>query len=300
MLVVIPIVMIREKLNNTMPGKTIPVTLVVRAEQKLYTLDLEEYLVGVVAAEMPAKFELEALKAQAVAARTIAIGRMRCYGGRGTRYCETADFSDDPGESQAWLGLNQLKVKWGRWGFGRYYRKVRQAVKETSGIILVYQGKPIDAVFHSTCGIGTEAASDVWNNHIPYLQRVECGVDQESPRYCQRVFYSWGEASRLLGLPVNLIRKLKITKWTAGGRVSRLTCGDRVIDGKDFRQRLALNSNVYQIEKTGAGIRITVTGYGHGVGMCQYGANGLARRGWDYSRILAHYYRGVSFSRIRY
>ena len=212
MLVVAPIVILRERANHSNLGESIPVTLVVRSEQKVYRLDLEEYLIGVVAAEMPAKFELEALKAQAVAARTVAIGRLKRFGGRGTRYNAMADFSDDPGESQAWLGRNQLKVKWGRWDFASYHRKVRQAVMATAGIIMVYQQKPIDAVFHSTCGIGTEAAADVWNNAIPYLQRASCGVDQHSPRYHQRVFYSWNEVARLFGLSPYLIRKIKIIK----------------------------------------------------------------------------------------
>lgn len=298
---ILPVVFIKSHPLYSKKEETLPVLLVVKEAQKLYRLDLEEYLIGVVAAEMPANFEPEALKAQAVAARTVAVERLKRFGGRGTRYHEDADFSDDPNESQAWLDANQLRAKWGYWQFGGLYRKVAAAVRETAGIIMVYQGKPIDAVFHSTCGAtGTEAAVNVWGYDLPYLQPVACGADRHSPRYQQQLLFSWKELAALLNEPEERLRALKITKLSSGGRVSRLESGKFVISGQEFRKRLNLNSNAFQIEPTAQGMRLNVTGYGHGVGMCQYGADGLAKQGQTYQAILSHYYQGVSFRKIQY
>lgn len=295
-----PVVVIRYMKDQPEPVRTLPVILVSQTEQKVYRLDLEDYLEGVLAAEMPARFELEALKAQAVAARTLAIGRMKRFGGRGTRYHQIADFSDDPNESQAWLSPKQLKSKWSYWEYGSFQRKIRRAVAETRGIVMVYNGKPIDAVFHSTCGVGTESAVNVWKHDIPYLQRVSCGVDSHSPRYQQQLFFGWNDVAKRLQLSANGIRDLKISEMTRSGRVIRLTCGSRQIDGREFRKAFQLNSNAFQIEKTSSGLRVKVTGYGHGVGMCQYGADGLAKRGWKFQQILSHYYQGIGFSKIKY
>lgn len=296
LLTLTPVVLLRQ-----VEAKTIPVLLVAKGEQKLYRLDLEEYLIGVVAAEMPARFEIEALKAQSVAARTVAVGRMRRFGGRGTRYHAEADFSDDPNESQAWLGQSSLRKKWGAINFLPYYKRVKQAVEDTEGIIMEYNGQPIDAVFHSTCGIGTEAAGNVWNHDLDYLKAVSCGMDKHSPKYEQKVFFSWDEASKLLGITEREVRLVRITKYTSGDRVSQLKFGNRHMSGGDFRNKLGLNSSAFEIDKQRNGIQVSVSGYGHGVGMCQYGADGYAReKGWNFKRILSHYYKGVKFTRIKY
>jgi len=295
-----PVVWFRHLNEGAGAARTLPVVLVSQTERKMYRLNLEDYLVGVLAAEMPARFELEALKAQAVAARTVALGRMKRFGGRGSRYHQDADFSDDPNESQAWLSPKQLRTKWNYWEYGSFYRKIRRAVAETRGIVMVYNGKPIDAVFHSTCGVGTEAAVNVWKHDVPYLQRVPCGVDSHSPRYKQQLFFRWDDVARRLRISVAEARTLKIAEMTQSGRVLRLACGSRYIDGQEFRKVFQLNSNAVRLEKTPAGLRMEVTGYGHGVGMCQYGADGLAKRGWKYQQILAHYYQGIGFRKIKY
>lgn len=295
-----PVVLMRYMSDRPELVRTLPVVLVSQTEQKVYRLDLEDYLVGVLAAEMPARFDLEALKAQAVAARTLAVGRMKRFGGRGSRYHQSADFSDDPNESQAWLSPKQLKSKWSYWEYGGFYRKIKRAVEETRGIVMVYNGKPIDAVFHSTCGVGTEAAVNVWKHDVPYLQQVSCGMDSHSPRYHQHLFFGWDEVAKRLRLSVNEARDLKVAEITQSGRVIRLSCGSRQIDGQEFRRAFQLNSNAVQLEKTPAGLQMKVTGYGHGVGMCQYGADGLAKRGWKYHQILSHYYRGIGFRKIKY
>ena len=137
--VVTPVLYIKKRLTIPEPMIRIPVTLMSKADGRIYHLDLEQYLVGVVAAEMPAEFSIEALKAQAVAARTLTVRRLRRYGGSGCQHYQGVDFCDDPAESQAWISLNSLKSKWGSQYFSKFYWKVEKAVTETKGEIMVYQ-----------------------------------------------------------------------------------------------------------------------------------------------------------------
>jgi stage II sporulation protein D len=301
LLILIPVLLIKRNFA-IFPRRSagIPVSLFVHHEGRIHRLDLEEYLIGVVAAEMPAEFELEALKAQAVAARTLAIKRLKRFGGRGCRVCQQADFCDDPAESQAWTGVGGLKEKWGSSNFQRYYGKIRRAVMETSGEIITFNNIPIDAVFHSTCGVGTAAAGEIWNQNSPYLQSESCGFDRESARYYQKVGFTWQELSRRLKTPEAVLQKMKIARRSKTGRVLWLSLGKQSLRGEEFRRMLALNSTCFTWEMKQSGVYFTVIGYGHGVGMCQYGANGMAKQGWNYHRILQHYYRGVRFRKIRY
>ncbi|TCL73314.1 stage II sporulation protein D [Hydrogenispora ethanolica] len=299
LLVLTPIALLKK---NVFPpaGPSIPVTLLAHGEGRLYRMDLEEYIIGVLAAEMPARFELEALKAQAVCSRTIAVRRMRRFGGKGCPDNPAADFSDDPGEAQAWTGVAAMRQRWGDAEFNAYYRKIQQAVRETAGIILVYQGRPIDAVFHSTCGVGTAAAAEVWGNDIPYLQSVSCGYDRDSPRYLNQASFTWNGLAAALGIPVGSARQLKVASRSALGRVLAVTAGPYRFGGKDFRARLGLTSTRLGWQAGPAGIVFQTVGNGHGVGLCQYGANGMAKQGRTYRQILLHYYQGVQLVKIQY
>ncbi len=287
-----------KKLSGLPRQGDITVNLAVRAEGRVYRFGLEEYLVGVVAAEMPARFELEALKAQAVAARTLAARRMKRFGGRGCQHFPGADFCDDPTEHQAWLSEESLRKRWPGWSFYGYYHQIKRAVQETSGIIMTYQNRPIDAVFHSTCGGATASAKDIWNNEIPYLTRVKCNFDKHSPRYYNTFFFTWADLERRFKLPGTLFKQIKAESVTAPGRVSTLSLGQRLIKGTEFRSKLGLTSTCFSWKTTDSGLSFSVTGYGHGVGLCQYGADGLAKKGWQFHQILKYYYRGISFSRI--
>ena len=293
----IPLVIFK-KIHNLPQRSGIPVTLVSRTEGRVYRLDLEEYLVGVVAAEMPACFELEALKAQAVAARTLAIRRMKRFGGKGCQHFHYADICDDPAEHQAWLGEKSLKKRWPGLSFYGNYRKIKRAVEETSGLVMIYQNQPIDAVFHSTCGGETASAKDVWNNQIPYLARVKCDFDKHSPRYSNTFTFTWDELERHFKISGSLFKNLRIISLTPQGRISTLGLGDQSIKGNEFRNKLGLTSTCFSWKKSASGLTFTVKGYGHGVGLCQYGADGLGKRGWRYHQILKYYYRGISFARI--
>lgn len=276
----------------------LPVTLVSRAEGRVYRFNLEEYLVGVVAAEMPARFELEALKAQAIAARTLAVRRMKRFGGQGCQHFRNTDFCDDPSEHQAWLGEVSLRKRWPGWSYYGYYNKIKRAVRETQGIIMTYQDRPIDAVFHSTCGGETASAKDVWNNEIPYLKRTKCDFDKHSPRYRNSFFFTWRQLERGFKVPGGLFKTIRAESLTSQGRVLALKLGNKLIKGNEFRSKLGLTSTCFTWKTTDSGLFFTVTGYGHGVGLCQYGADGLAKKGWRFHQILKYYYQSVSFSKI--
>jgi len=280
------------------PLSSIPITLFSRSEAKIYHINLESYLIGVVAAEMPANFEPNALKAQAIAARTIAVQRLKRFGGRGCQHYRGVDFCDDPNENQAWQSITELKIKWGSRDFQKYYIKVSQAVWETMGIIMTYNKKPIDALFHSTCGVGTADASEIWHHQIPYLQSVDCGFDYQSPRYTNQIELSWTELIHHLQIPLNPIKTIHVRQRSRRGRVLWISVGKSLFSGENFRKALALNSTCFTCRPSKHGIIFKTIGYGHGVGMCQYGANGMAKQCYTYQQILLHYYHGVQFSRI--
>jgi stage II sporulation protein D len=290
------------KRHQSMPKNAahFPVRLFVHHECRIYRLDLEEYLTGVLAAEMPAAFEMEALKAQAVAARTLAIKRLKRFGGRGCRMEPNADVCDDPGDSQAWIGTAELERKWGKANFRRYMGKIRRAVRETSGEIMTFHNHPIDAVFHSTCGVGTVSAAEIWNQGLSYLQSESCGYDHESSRYSQKIGIPWQELSRRFKIPVGMLKQMRVVRRTKTGRVLWLNIGKQFMRGEDFRRTAGLNSTCFGWTMKPSGMDFTVIGYGHGVGMCQYGANGMAKRGFNYHQILQHYYRGIRFQKIIY
>ncbi len=263
------------------------------------TLPLDEYLAGVVAAEMPALFPEEALKAQAVAARTYTMKRAS----------ETPDSShkgamvcDDPNHCKAYNPISQFVANWGASG-GDYEEKIKAAVEETDGEILLYEGAPISAVFHSSSAKRTEAAADVWGRDVPYLQSVESVGDAEAPNYestvavpietfkqTVRATYSGADftAHPLFGDAV---------RSDAGG-VKTIPVGGVNITGRELRVLFGLRSANFTVTQEGEDVVFRTVGYGHGVGMSQYGARGLALQGMEYREILAHYYSGTQLGKI--
>ncbi len=298
-LMLAPIALLR-KMGHYLPkpSSQIAITLLSRNEKRIYHTNLENYLIGVVAAEMPAKFSLEALKAQAVASRTLTFRRLKRFGGRGCQHFNRVDLCDDPSENQAWISVDVMKKKWGQ-DFVTYYYKIYRSVKDTSGIILTYDGRPIDAVFHSTCGVGTADAVEVWQHSIPYLKSVKCGFDYQSPRYSNQVVFSWNDLRKEFSLSNKSFPEIRIRKRSPQGRVLTVVVGSTFLAGDDFRKLLNLTSTCFTIHPQKNGVVFKSVGYGHGVGMCQYGADGMAKQGYNYRQILLHYYQGVNFSRIK-
>lgn len=280
----------------------IPVHLYLTGKGKLITLDLEDYLVGVVAAEMPASFHPEALKAQAVAARTLTVKKMRVFGGSGYKGHHQADLSDDFRESQAWLSRQDLIKKWGFWEYLKNQARIVEAVKATAGLVLTYNEEIIDAVYHSTSGPRTENAEEIWGDYYPYLRSIECPFGQHSPRYQEEKFIPYSEFWTKLGgefSPGTGPPSLRILEYTTGGRVKTISVEGQRMRGETFRSLLGLNSSRFTFQPLKDGLLIQTTGYGHGVGLCQYGADGMARQGWDFRSILKYYYQGVEIARLK-
>ncbi len=293
-----------ENHNNTLKDENIKINIYFHKEKKIRAMNLEEYIVGVVAAEMPAEFEREALKAQAVAARTYAVKHMLLFGGSGAPDCPDADISTDYGQGQAWLSQEQLKERWGN-HYGQYIEKINQAVAETKNQAITYDGEVINAVFHSTSGERTASAKEVWGFDYPYLISVPCPWDQSSPRYQERKEFSLAEIEKKLGAETQVVAAaqngsglFQVVDTTDSGRVGQIRIGSKVLSGQIVREKLDLRSTHFRIEMQDGKMIVDTIGYGHGVGLCQYGANGMAKAGKDYRQIISTYYTGVVIQSI--
>lgn len=294
-----------DRSGSQVKGEDVMIKVYFHEQKKIVTMSLEEYIKGVVAAEMPAEFELEALKAQAIAARTYAVKNMTMYGGSGLADQPGADVSTDYRQSQAWLDEAKLRERWGS-NYDRFWSKISQAVEETRGQVATYNGELIQAVFHSTSGERTASAKEVWGFDYPYLISVPCKWDQKSPRYHDKKEFSLAEVEQLLGPETQVVAAMQngsggatqILNTTESGRVGQVRIGSKVLSGADVREKLDLRSNNFSVEIKDGKMVFNTIGYGHGVGMCQYGANGMAKEGMDYRQIITTYYTGVALKNI--
>ena len=260
-------------------------------------MELGTYLVGVVRAEMPASFAPEALKAQAVAARTYTIYKIQSGGNHGTE----ADICTDSTCCQAYIGEERARANWGKDG-DAYEKKIEEAVSATDGETILYGGVPILAVFHSSSAGVTRAAGQVWLSDLPYLQGVDSPEEGERiPNYYSRVELTAAEAKeKLLTAFPEAELSGPVSGWLQnavtdrGGSVETVEVGGVTVKGTQVRAALGLRSACFQWEAQGRGLVFYVTGYGHGVGLSQYGAEQMAADGADYKEILTHYYTGVT------
>lgn len=287
-------------------GEDVTIKVYMHDIKQIVSMNLEDYVKGVVAAEMPAEFEVEALKAQAVAARTYAVKHMAVFGGTGSAEYPGADVTTDHKESQAWQDETKLKAKWGA-NYGKYWSKVNQAVDQTRGLILTYQGEPINAVFHSTSGDHTASAQEVWGFDYPYLKSVACTWDQKSPRYQDAKEISLAELEARLGADAGIMAAAQsgdsgsiaaIIDRTDSGRVGKIRIGAKTLTGSEIRQKLELRSTNFSVIPDGDKLIFKTIGYGHGVGLCQYGANGQAKESRNFRQILTYYYTGAAIKNI--
>ncbi len=268
-------------------------------------ISLEDYVTGVVAAEMPALFPDEALKAQALAARTYIVKRM-VAGGVVNNYHKGADTCDDPSQDQGWLSKETMKERWGKLKYYQYYYKIRMAVDDTAGEIITYQGQPIDPVFHAACGGHTENSEDVWKYAVPYLRSVDCPYETD-PESVHQVAVSREQVAKALNVDLESVpvsadnqnHLIKVVEITSTGRPKTLLVNGRRISASEMRQKLGLRSTNFTWQYEDDKIVFETVGYGHGVGMCQYGACGMAERGYDYKKIIKHYYTGVQINNIK-
>ena len=259
-------------------------------------MDMASYLFGVLAAEMPASFPEEALKAQAVAARTFALHQMRSDTG-------DAELSDDPDTCAAYISEAQARDGWGE-NAGEYVEKIKQAVSETDGVVILYQEEPILAVFHSTSSGMTENASDVWGGSVPYLVSVQSPGEDASPRYYGRAEVNPEEFKEAF---IKSYPEAELgadpSAWFAGpvcseaGGVKSVSVGGVSVSGAIIRAMCGLNSTHFTVTFENDMLVFQSVGYGHGVGMSQYGAKELALEGKDYTQIIKWYYSGVTLSK---
>lgn len=262
------------------------------SKQTIEEIPLEEYVKGVLAAEMPANFELEALKAQALSARTYIVKSL--ISSNKSNVPNGADITDST-LHQVYKSKNELKKAWGR-DYNMKMKKLTQAVNETRGQILAYEGAPIDAFFFSTSNGYTENSEDYWSTAIPYLRSVPSPWDQFSPKFKDAKTFSITNFEKKLGVQVPLEGTVDFIKRNNSQRVERIKIGGKEMKGKEVREALGLNSSDFTISRKGDQIVVTTKGYGHGVGLSQYGANGMAKEGKNYKNIIDHYYKDVIIS----
>ena len=251
----------------------------------------EEYLVGVVLAEMPASFETEALKAQAVVARTYAAKAKQTGGKHGD-----GSVCTDPSCCQGYVSQEAYLEKGGR---PEDLKKVRDAVYATAGQVLTYEGSLIEATYFSCSGGTTEDAAAVWGTDFPYLRSVDSPGEEQGAHYRDSVTFTPAEVADRLGVTLSGRPEDWITAVTrtAGGGVDSMAIGGRYFTGTEIRQKLGLRSTAFTVTASESAVTIETRGYGHRVGMSQYGADAMAVEGYGYEEILTHYYQGTELVR---
>lgn len=260
-------------------------------------LPLDEYLLGVVSAEMPATFEQEALNAQAVVARTYTIYSITH---NNNKHGE-ADICDDSACCQAWISKDDRMSKWEESVREENWRKIQLAINNTTGKIITYNSEVIDAFFHSNSGGITEVPVNVWGGtEYPYLQSVETSGEDAYSQFSSEVVVTKEELKNKIiqkhpdfTIDYNESECIKILEYTEGGRIKTLKIGNLNLSGVEVRSILGLKSANFEVIMEGDNIKFVVKGYGHGVGMSQTGADSMAKAGSNYEEIIKHFYTGV-------
>lgn len=272
------------KNTNTTTSNKEQMVSIKRSTGNTISINLEEYLIGVVGSEMPASFHIEALKAQAVAARTYALKKIS----EGVTLTDTV-------KHQVYKDNNQLKKIWGS-NYNTYYNKVKTAVEATKGKTIKYNNKYIDAMYHSTNNGKTESSKDVFGNNHPYLISVDSPWDKEAPSYQREIEKNITEVSKALNLQIDQDSTIQIIQKTDGNNIAVAKIEGKEYSGVELRNLLGLRSADFDLKVADGTIKITTRGYGHGVGMSQYGANGMAKAGYTYDQILKHYYPNTTIN----
>jgi len=298
----------KEPVKEKVTDSVVKIKLYNADTETIEEVELEEYIKCVVAAEMPADFHIEALKAQAVAARTFAFGRMA-----GVYRSKQGVHDDAPvctlsSHCQAWVSKENALKKWSPLFATRNWNKISKAVEETKGLIVVYNGTIANTLFHASSGGRTENAEEVWPGvSVPYLRSVVSEGEERSKDYITSIEISKSDfiekfKQKYPGATFkkNLLDSIKIIDYTTGGRVNTLEIGNIILRGTEFRTLFGLRSARFEISKADDDnmLKITTTGFGHGVGMSQWGADSLAKKGGTFTEILQHYYTGVNIISI--
>ncbi|MDD2217521.1 MAG: stage II sporulation protein D [Eubacteriales bacterium] len=285
--------------ERTVPPKTISVYRT--ASSTVEEIDFEDYVKGVVAGEMPASFEEDALKAQAVAARTYSLSKVMRSGNDGFPAAHPTAALCDGTHCQVYRSYSELESLKGSSWMNDGYKRIEKAVDETSGQLMYYNGElAYQALFHSSSGGKTENSEDVFVSAVPYLRSVESTYEEKATHKDEKTTLTYMVLAETLNKKYpdrytgNFTHSnIKITDRTEGGRVNIINIGNASYSGREIRDALGLASANFTIDKDTNTITFVTSGYGHGVGMSQYGANGMAEAGHNYKQILKHYYTGV-------
>lgn len=304
-IIILPVALLKENLTPTentfvpqtsttqAPESTNTLTVFRSVSQENVEIDFFEYVCGSVAAEMPLSYHKEALKAQAIACYTNAL-RLKSASENDAAY----HISDDSSIHQGYLNEDQRKEKWGE-DFEKYESKLEGIVKSVENLAIYYENELCVAAFHAICSGKTESAENIWGEKAPYLTSVKSSGDNLSPQYSSVVVF---EKDEFIEIAKSLtesksIKKLKssieIKEKSKAGTVLKVTLAKKELTGDEIRKAFSLRSPVFTVEATEKTVTFNVTGYGHGVGMSQYGADFMARQGSSYEEILKHYYKGV-------
>lgn len=265
-------------------------------------LPIDEYLYGVVSSEMPANYEMEALKAQAIVARTYTLYQIINSKGKH----QNSDICDNYACCQAWISKEDRLDKWDEDTKYSNWNKIQDAVDSTQGKIITYNGNLIDAFFHSNSGGITETAKNVWGGtNYPYLQSVQTSGEDEYSQYNSEVELTKEELLNKLKekyqdieMDFNDLNSIEIIEYTESGRVRTIKFGNKKIAGTEARTLLGLKSTNFSLNINEDKIKFTVIGYGHGVGMSQTGADSMAKTGSNCEEIIKHFYSGVEITSV--
>lgn len=276
------------------------IKLLHKKDKKIEEIPLDEYLLGVVSAEMPANFEQEALNAQALVARTYTIYSIK----RNKNKHEGADICDSSTCCQAWISKEDRLARWNEDVREEYWNKIVKAVNTTKGKVITYNGDVIDAFFHSNSGGITEIPVNVWGGtNFPYLQSVQTSGEEGYSQYSSEVTLTQEELINKIrakhsdfNIDISQQDSVKILEYTEAGRVKNIQIGNLKLSGVEVRSLLGLKSTNFKIEINNGKVTFIVTGYGHGVGMSQTGADSMAKQGNNYEGIIKHFYTGVEIT----
>lgn len=257
---------------------------------KISKVPLEEYIIGVVSGEMPVSFEIEALKAQAVAARSYVMVEIENSVNREYDVVDTVT-------NQVYLSNDYLKSVW-KESYTQNINKIKEAVLSTKGEYVSYDGKVAHTFFFSTSPGVTENVEEVFSTKLDYLRSTDSSWDKDSPVYETVKKFTLSDFYKKLGLSYSDNLIIKIEKTTSTGRVKELKINNKIISANEVCSKLALRSTYFSIEQKGKEVIIKNKGYGHGVGMSQYGAQGMAKAGYKYDEILKHYYKNTEIKKI--
>ncbi|OBR91829.1 MULTISPECIES: stage II sporulation protein D [Clostridium] len=285
--------------------KSEKIKVYITKENTVKEMDLEQYVTGVVAAEMPAEFSEEALKAQAVASRTFAVAHMEVYGGKKYKSNTGADVCDTV-KCQVFVNKEDRMKNWPKSEGDKYWSKIVDAVQATSGQVLTYKNKLVMEPYYFAVSAGkTENSEDVFGEAEGYLKSVESPGEESARKYKTSVKMSYVDFINKVnsnyansGLSSeNLPNQIGIKSKNESGSVKEIKLGDVTISGTKFRTIMGLNSANFSIDFKD-GVYIQCIGYGHGVGMSQWGANYMGKNGQNYKNILSHYYEGTSLENV--